>query len=86
MVALLFVVLWVRSYWHADSLTRVDNNFVLSRLGMNCGVFFFVIFDDGSTPSLSPPEITVGWEYQEYDPPNADVSPWMFQNHNNYWG
>lgn len=84
-LCVLLVVLWVRSYWHPDSVTSVDSNLVLSRLGSNCGVFFFGAADYKTTPKIPPPETTGGWEYQAYDPPNASQQAWMLRSTTDHW-
>lgn len=75
-LCVLVVVLWVRSYSHTDSLTQVNANQVLTRLGTNFGILFFGWTDYKTTPNLSPPDATDGWEYQEYDGrPMVDAVP-----------
>jgi hypothetical protein len=74
----LLVALWIRSYWHADSLTRVGNDQILTRLGTGSGSLFFGYADYKATPNISPPEVTDGWEYQEYDPDGGKYVGWMF--------
>lgn len=70
------LVLWVRSYWHTDSLTQVDNNGILKRMGTNSGILFLGWADFKATPTISPPDATDGWEYQEYDSePMRGASP-----------
>jgi hypothetical protein len=76
----LLCVLWVRSYWHADSITRVGNDLVLSRLGTCYGIFFFAVADYKMTPNIPPPDITDGWEYQEYDGrPHPSDQAWLLE-------
>lgn len=75
-LAVLLCVLWVRSYWHTDSLTQVDNNGILKRMGTNSGTLFLGWVDFKTSPTISPPDVTDGWEYQEYDSePMRGASP-----------
>jgi hypothetical protein len=79
-VAVLLCTLWIRSYWHTDSLTRVGDDSILTRLGTNYGILFWGWADYKTTPNLDSPHVTDGWEYQEYDSePNPHVAPtWAF--------
>jgi hypothetical protein len=80
-VALLLVVLWVRSYWHTDSLTRVGNDLIFQRIGTDYGILFFGWSDYKETPHIPPVDLTDGWEYQEFDgkPIPGIVPPWAFE-------
>jgi hypothetical protein len=73
--------MWVRSYWHADSLTRVSKDGVLTRFGTASGTLFFAGLDYQTTSTISSPDETNGWEYQEYDMTLRDVPRWDFN-----WG
>jgi hypothetical protein len=78
----LIVVFWVRSYWHADSITRVGNDQILTRFGTASGTLFFGCADYKTTPNIHSPEETDGWMYQEYDSiPLIKVAGWKFN-----WG
>ena len=75
----LLIVLWVRSYWWADSVTNVGNDLILHRGGTEIGSFFFGWEDYKTTPKIPPPDITNGWEYQRYDSnPHSGSPAWMF--------
>ena len=39
-LAVAMCVLWVRSHWRADSITRVDSSLALTRIGTAVGVCF----------------------------------------------
>jgi hypothetical protein len=80
LIALLLIVLWARSYSHTDSATKVDDQFVLTRLGADSGVFFFGVADYKTTPNISTPEVTEGWVYQEYDgTPHGVPATWTLR-------
>ena len=85
MLTVALCVLWARSYWHADSMTLVDNNHVLTRLGTGVGVFFFGSFEHQAIASLSPPDATGEWKYQQYDSVPYSLNRTWILSRNPHW-
>jgi hypothetical protein len=79
-LCLLLIALWVRGYWHTDSLTKVGSDLILNRIGSESGILFLGWSDYKTTPNIPAPDETDGWEYQEYDvEPHGTAAAWMFK-------
>jgi hypothetical protein len=73
---LLLIVLWVRSYRHADVVYRITPGTDQTTIGSNCGSVFFSQMNITSQGLGAP--APRGWTYELFQPARPATRRWVF--------
>lgn len=79
-LAVLLCVLWVRSYWVTDLISRIDSRNIATTIGSQYGTIYFANFDaaiayKGSLSSAAPRE----WAYKSVGGYTSSDGPFVWR-------